>query len=104
MRKYFWSDDLDHKDWLLLWSTIIFFGFVAVGLISILLGVPIDENYIELLKMVSQVIMVIVTGVFGVNFATEIRKPKEVEKVDTTNSDFPQVREKREYFDEEGRL
>lgn len=98
LKHHFWHE-IDQKDWLLLWTTIVFFGFVSVGLVSILLGRSIDESYIELLKMVSNVIMSVVAGVFGLNIAAEFKKDKEVVTETTENTS-----ERYEQMNGEGRV
>jgi uncharacterized membrane protein YqjE len=67
------SDGLNRRDFLLIVSSLVFFGFVLVGLILILLNHQIDDKYIELLGMVSPVVMTIVAGLFGVQAVQEFR-------------------------------
>jgi uncharacterized membrane protein YqjE len=75
------SDGLNRRDFLLIVSSLVFFGFVLVGLILILLNHQIDDKYIELLDMVSPVVMTIVGGLFGVQAVQEFRKPSNERKV-----------------------
>jgi uncharacterized membrane protein YraQ (UPF0718 family) len=74
------SDGLNRRDFLLIISSFVFFGFVLVGLILILLNHQIDDKYIELLSMVSPVVMTIVGGLFGVQAVQEFRKPNNESK------------------------
>jgi uncharacterized membrane protein YraQ (UPF0718 family) len=69
------SDGLNRRDFLLIISSLVFFGFVLVGLILILLNHQIDDKYIDLLGMVSPVVMTIVGGLFGVQAVHEFRNP-----------------------------
>lgn len=100
--KAFWNDSegLSHKDWLLLWSTLVFFGFISVGLVFLLLEKKIDELYIELLKMVSNVVMSIVAGVFGLNIASEIKKSNSNKNFDISQgNEYSNINNKEEYYD-----
>jgi hypothetical protein len=84
--KFFWNDKdgLSSKDYLLLISSTVFFGFVFIGLVLVLLDKPIDNMYLQLLDMVSPVIMTICGGVFGVQAVEKFRSPspKPEEEVD----------------------
>lgn len=68
------KDGVSEKDYLLVVSTTVFFLFVAIGLVLVLIGRPIDGMYVTLLDMVAPVLMTITGGVFGVRAVQEYRK------------------------------
>lgn len=68
------KDGVSEKDYLLVVSTTVFFLFVAIGLVLVLIGRPIDAMYLSLLEMVAPVLMTITGGVFGVRAVQEYRK------------------------------
>ncbi|QHZ58582.1 hypothetical protein M655_024735 [Brevibacillus sp. NSP2.1] len=70
------KDGVSEKDYLLLVSTTVFFLFVAIGLVLVLMGRPVDGMYVTLLDMVAPVLMTITGGVFGVRAVQEFRKKK----------------------------
>lgn len=53
------KDGVSEKDYLLLASTTVFFLFVAIGLVLVLMGRPVDGMYVTLLDMVAPVLMTI---------------------------------------------
>jgi hypothetical protein len=59
------KDGVSEKDYLLLISTGVFFLFMSVGLIAILIGVPLGEDYIKLLDLAVPAVMTVVGGVMG---------------------------------------
>lgn len=73
------KDGLSAKDFLLIVSTTVFFIFIVIGLILVLLGKKIDDDYISLLDMVAPVLMTITGGIFGVQAVQEFKKPKSEE-------------------------
>lgn len=73
------KDGLSSKDYILLISTTVFFIFIAIGLVLVLMGKPIDKAYLSLLDSVSPVVMTVVGGMFGVQAVQEFKKPKNEE-------------------------
>lgn len=73
------KDGVSSKDFLLLVSTTVFFVFIVIGLILVLLGKKIDDDYISLLDMVAPVLMTVAGGVFGVQAVQEFKKPRTEE-------------------------
>jgi len=84
------KDGISAKDYLLIISTAVFFGFVIIGLILALGNVSISDNYMELLNLTAEPLMVIVGGIMGVQ-AVEVfanRNRKET-VVDVEKDDMP---------------
>lgn len=63
---HFWRE-IDHRDFLLLASSFSYFTFIIAGLVMLLVGVPIDQMYIELLSMMTPILITITSGIFGVS-------------------------------------
>ena len=91
--KGFWNDrdGVSERDYLLLTATTVFFLFVVIGLVLVLLGKPIDQQYIALLDMVAPVLMTVAGGVFGVRAVQEFRKPRDDvrEEEDNRGTQYP---------------
>ena len=66
------EDGFSAKDYLLIISTVVFFGFITIGLILILCGIPIDDDYMKLIGMVDAPLMVIVGGIMSINVTEKI--------------------------------
>lgn len=62
---HFWRE-IDHRDFLLIISSTCFFLFITIGLVMLLIGIPIDPLYIDLLSMMSPILITITSGIFGV--------------------------------------
>lgn len=84
------EDGFSAKDYLLIISTVVFFGFIVIGLIMILMGLPIHENYIDLLNMVDSPLMVIVGGIFSINVTEKIVSSKN-KRQDDVNYDEEEI-------------
>jgi|GEM_PF-2457102 len=93
----FWNDrdGVSERDYLLLTATTVFFLFIVIGLVMVLLGEQIDQQYIALLGMVAPVLMTVAGGLFGVRIAREIRRPRD-------DTDPPMIYEGRNLDDDEG--
>lgn len=63
---HFWRE-IDHRDFLLLATSFSFFTFIVIGLVMLLMGMPIDPMYIELLSMMTPILITITSGIFGVS-------------------------------------
>ncbi len=81
------KDGVSEKDYLLLVSTTVFFLFVAIGLVLVLMGRPVDAMYIALLDMVAPVLMTITGGVFGVRAVQEFRKKSDATEEEAEDYD-----------------
>lgn len=79
------SDGFSSKDYLLLISTLVFFGFITTGLVMVLTNKALDPMYIELLKMLDAPLMTIIAGVMSVNgiqiYANSKKKEEKKEEV-----------------------
>lgn len=66
------KDGLSAKDFLLIVSILVFFGALLVGFISVIAGrilsdtFTLGDDYFDLLSAAAPVVMVVVTGVMGV--------------------------------------
>lgn len=83
------KDGMSDKDYLLLISTGVFFIFLAVGLVGILFGIPIGDEYLKLLELAVPVVMSVVGGVVGGQaIETYVNRTKKEEvKSKTKNED-----------------
>ncbi|MCG5252638.1 hypothetical protein [Brevibacillus agri] len=81
------KDGVSEKDYLLLASTTVFFLFVAIGLVLVLMGRPVDGMYVTLLDMVAPVLMTITGGVFGVRAVQEYRKAPQKSEEEAVDYD-----------------
>lgn len=77
------TDGISQKDYLLLFSTTIFFVFILIGLVLTLLGKEISNTYLHLVDMVAPVLMTITGGVFGVSAVQEFKKERRRDNTQT---------------------
>lgn len=83
------GDGLSAKDYMMLISSIVFFLFVAIGLVVLLCGGQLDPTYIELLQSVSPVLMTITGGVMGVQAVESFVDGKiKVSESENSNNNF----------------
>lgn len=71
------EDGFSAKDYLLVISTVVFFGFIVVGLVLVLFGIPIHDDYIKLLDMVDLPLMTIIGSVVGYGITEKIVDSKK---------------------------
>ena len=65
------EDGVSAKDYLLILSTTVFFGFIVVGLIMVLFGKNITDDYMKLLDIMDAPLMVIIGSIVsGVNYGS----------------------------------
>ena len=79
-------DGFSSRDYLLLISTVVFFGFITIGLVMLLCNQRIDPMYIELLSMVDAPLMTIVAGIMSVN-GIQIYTENKKEEKQSSNKD-----------------
>ena len=89
------DDGFSAKDYLLLISTVIFFGFITIGPVLILCGISINEDYMKLLEMVDTPLMVIISAVTGSNMVQYVTDKKSVTSSKETKN------KENEYSEEE---
>ena len=80
------KDGLSSRDYLLIISTAVFFGFITIGLVMLLFNQRIDPMYIELLGMVDAPLMTIVAGIMSVN-GIQIYTENKKEEKQSSNKD-----------------
>lgn len=85
------GDGISQKDYLLVFSTSIFFVFILIGLIMSLLGKAISQTYLDLLYMVAPVLMTITGGVFGVSAVQEFKKERKQLDTQEQNDTQPPI-------------
>lgn len=76
------ADGFSTRDYLLVISTMVFFGFVSVGLIMVLIGKDMSTMYIDILNMVDAPLMTIIAGVMGVSGIQVIADSKKEQNVE----------------------
>lgn len=60
-------DGVSARDYLLVLSTLVFFGFISLGLIKVLVGKEISESYLSLLDLMTPTIVTIIGSVMSVH-------------------------------------
>lgn len=86
------KDGISARDYLLIISTVVFFGFITVGLVLLLLNKSIDPMYIELLGMVDAPLMTIVAGIMSINgvqiYADSKKSSNTVKKEESSSETY----------------
>ena len=78
------KDGLSAKDFLLIASIVVFFGALTVGFVAVLLGRALGDEYFSLLSAAAPVVMVVVTGVMGVQGVEIFANRNQQEPPDAT--------------------
>lgn len=88
----FIKDGVDEREYLILITSSVFFGGVALGLIVTLIGMfvgyELPSRYLELIGTMDIPLSVILGGIFTVKTAQVISKKKENKKEESSNEDI----------------
>lgn len=85
---HFWEDGVNERDWLILLTSIVFFGGIFIGLIltivGMFMGFELPDKYLQLIEAMDVVIVTIVGGLFTVK-ATQTIANRKTNKDDSSD-------------------